>query len=67
MEALGHSSAAVNRFYAKGARVEVPSLEDYELPNPPVPPPPNIIPLPQRHEGHTATSPISAAISTTSQ
>lgn len=31
MEALGHSSAAVNRHYAKGARVEVPSLEDYEL------------------------------------
>jgi integrase len=30
MDALGHSSAAVSRFYAKGARVEVPPLEDYE-------------------------------------
>lgn len=31
MDALGHSSAAVSRFYAKGARVEVPPLEEYEL------------------------------------
>jgi integrase len=30
MEALGHSSAAVHRGYAKGARVEVPSLESFE-------------------------------------
>jgi integrase len=29
-EALGHTSAAVHRAYAKGARVNLPSLEDYE-------------------------------------
>ena len=28
-EALGHSSAAVHRAYAKQARVELPSLEEY--------------------------------------
>lgn len=30
MEALGHSSAAVHRSYARGANVAVPPLEDYE-------------------------------------
>lgn len=29
-EALGHTSAAVHRAYAKGARVNMPSLEEYE-------------------------------------
>ena len=29
-EALGHQSAAVHRFYAKNARVELPPLEEYE-------------------------------------
>jgi hypothetical protein len=30
MQALGHSSKAVHRAYAKKAQVLVPSLEDYE-------------------------------------
>ena len=30
MEALGHNSQAVHRAYAKGARVKLPALEDYE-------------------------------------
>jgi integrase len=30
MQALGHNSAAVHRAYAKGARVTMPPLEDYE-------------------------------------
>ncbi len=30
-EALGHTSAAVHRAYAKGARVNIPSLDEYEL------------------------------------
>ena len=30
-EALGHTSAAVHRAYAKGAKVNIPSLEEYEL------------------------------------
>lgn len=29
-EALGHTSAAVHRAYAKGARVNIPSLDEYE-------------------------------------
>jgi integrase len=29
-EALGHNSKAVHRAYAKGAKVKIPSLEDYE-------------------------------------
>lgn len=29
-EALGHTSAAVHRAYAKGAKVNIPSLEEYE-------------------------------------
>jgi integrase len=29
-EALGHTSAAVHRAYAKGAKVSIPSLEEYE-------------------------------------
>lgn len=29
-EALGHTSAAVHRAYAKGAQVNIPSLEEYE-------------------------------------
>lgn len=29
-EALGHTSAAVHRAYAKGARVNIPNLEEYE-------------------------------------
>lgn len=47
--------------------MEVPSLEDYEQPNPPVPPTPNIIQLPQAHEGRAATSPTGAAIQMASQ
>ena len=45
MEALGHSSAAVSRFYAKGARVEVPPLEDFECPRSTVAPESNVIDL----------------------
>jgi integrase len=30
MQALGHNSAAVHRAYAKGARLTMPTLEDYE-------------------------------------
>jgi integrase len=30
MEALGHNSQAVHRAYAKGAKVNLPALEDYE-------------------------------------
>jgi len=44
MDALGHSSAAMSRFYAKGARVEIPPLEDYERE------PGKIIPIPQAEE-----------------
>src|SRR5690606_17260809 len=29
-EALGHTSAAVHRAYAKGAKVNIPSLDEYE-------------------------------------
>ena len=29
-EALGHSSKAVHRAYARGALVKIPSLEEYE-------------------------------------
>ena len=32
-EALGHNSRAVHYAYARGARVVVPSLEDYETRN----------------------------------
>lgn len=37
-EALGHTSAAVHRAYAKGARVNIPSLDEYAL-RPAEPPP----------------------------
>jgi len=37
MQALGHSSKAVHRAYAKNAHVKLPSLEDYER---------KIVPLP---------------------
>ena len=30
MEALGHSSKAVHRSYAKKAQVKIPALEDFE-------------------------------------
>jgi hypothetical protein len=29
-EALGHTSAAVHRAYAKGAKVNIPSLDEYK-------------------------------------
>jgi integrase len=53
--ALGHNSAAVHRAYAKGAKVNIPSLEEYEkqasasAPDPNTPPPaplPNVVPFP---------------------
>lgn len=37
-EALGHSSVAVHRAYAKGARVNIPSLDEYEQRPPEAPP-----------------------------
>jgi integrase len=43
MEALGHSSKAVHRSYAKKAQVKVPALEDYER---------KIIPLPVLPQSH---------------
>jgi integrase len=36
-EALGHNSKAVHRAYAKRAQVKIPSLEEYERTNVPVP------------------------------
>ena len=30
MEALGHNSQAVHRAYSRDARIELPSLEEYE-------------------------------------
>lgn len=60
--ALGHNSAAVHRAYAKGAKVNVPSLEEYEkrnapsTPEPTAPPPqPNIVPFPSPETAATAT------------
>jgi hypothetical protein len=38
MEALGHSSKAVHRSYAKKAQVKIPALEDYEHKVIPMPP-----------------------------
>jgi len=46
MEALGHSSSAVSRFYAKGARVEVPALEEYTCPRATEVPRSNVIKMP---------------------
>ena len=37
MQALGHSSKAVHRAYAKQAQVTLPPLEEYELPKRNVP------------------------------
>ena len=42
-EALGHQSAAIHRAYAKKARVEVPSLEEYEQQQAKVLPLPRVI------------------------
>ena len=61
-EALGHS-AAVHRAYAKGAKVSIPSLEEYEkqaaasTPEPTTPPAPqpNVIPFPAPNTLATAT------------
>ena len=51
--ALGHNSAAVHRAYAKGAKVNIPSLEDYEKQSAPTTPEPtapalmpNVVPFP---------------------
>lgn len=43
--ALGHSSKAVHRHYAKGAATVCPPLED-PVPSDPTPAPPNVIPFP---------------------
>lgn len=42
MQALGHSSKAVHRAYAKNAQLKLPSLEEYER---------KIVPMPKAHVG----------------
>jgi integrase len=67
--ALGHNSAAVHRAYAKGAKVNVPSLEEYEkrTPCPPESTAPqidnadaqtNILPFPASNPTETTVNPI---------
>jgi integrase len=63
--ALGHNSAAVHRAYAKGAKVNIPSLEEYAkrpaptMPEPGTPPAPqpNVIPFPSPNAPAPAATP----------